>query len=85
MVDGTIVPLFMRPGLYGNVWFDRKSNYSMNVQVRALLSSCWFFSSDDSTYLHQIVSTPDLWIIDYSTGLPGSQHDATAWEETHVP
>jgi hypothetical protein len=31
MVDGTIVPLYMRPALYGNVWFDRKSNYSMNV------------------------------------------------------
>ena len=85
MIDGTLVPLFMQPGLYRNVWFDCKSDYSMNVQVRAILSSCWFFSSDDSTYLHQIVSTPDLWIIDYSTGLPGSQHDATAWEETHVP
>jgi hypothetical protein len=33
MVDGTLVPLFRRPGHFGNVWFDRKSNYSMNVQV----------------------------------------------------
>ncbi|KAJ7645860.1 hypothetical protein B0H17DRAFT_1215838 [Mycena rosella] len=33
MVDGTLVPLFQRPGLFGNVWFDRKSNYSMNVQI----------------------------------------------------
>ena len=33
MVDGTLVPLFQQPGFYGNVWFDRKSNYSMNVQV----------------------------------------------------
>lgn len=40
MVDGTLVPLFQRPGLFGNVWFDRKSNYSLNVQVsgRTLLS-----------------------------------------------
>lgn len=33
MVDGTLVPLFQRPSLFGNTWFDRKSNYSMNVQV----------------------------------------------------
>ena len=33
MVDGTLVPLFMRPGFYGNTWYDRKSNYSINVQV----------------------------------------------------
>jgi hypothetical protein len=33
MVDGTLVPLFMRPTFFGNTWFDRKSNYSMNIQV----------------------------------------------------
>lgn len=32
----------------------------------------------------QLVSTPDLRIIDYSVGLPGSQHDATAWAETYI-
>lgn len=42
MVDGTLVPLFMRPGFYGNTWFDRKSNYSMNVQV------CFFCPSNNS-------------------------------------
>jgi hypothetical protein len=36
MVDGTLVPLFVRPGFYGNTWYDRKSNYSMNVQVPVL-------------------------------------------------
>jgi hypothetical protein len=30
------------------------------------------------------VSTPDLRITDYSVGLPGSQHDATAFSETRV-
>ncbi|KIK02692.1 hypothetical protein K443DRAFT_96467 [Laccaria amethystina LaAM-08-1] len=34
MVDGTLVPLFCKPGYFGNVFFDRKSNYSLNVQVR---------------------------------------------------
>ena len=33
MVDGTLVPLFMHPGFFGNTWFDQKSNYSMNVQI----------------------------------------------------
>ncbi|KAH9952251.1 hypothetical protein BGW80DRAFT_1440900 [Lactifluus volemus] len=33
MVDGTLVPLFMCPGFFGNTFFDRKSNYSLNVQV----------------------------------------------------
>ncbi|KAF8582924.1 hypothetical protein K439DRAFT_1647406 [Ramaria rubella] len=32
MVDGTLVPLFARPGFFGNSWYDRKSNYSLNVQ-----------------------------------------------------
>ncbi|KAF8233747.1 hypothetical protein L208DRAFT_1265343, partial [Tricholoma matsutake] len=61
MVDGTLVPLFWWPSWFGNIWFDRKSNYSLNVQL---------------------VSTPDCCIMDFCIGLPGSQHDATAWQET---
>lgn len=34
-VDGTLVPLFDRPHWYGESYFDRKCNYSMNVQVRS--------------------------------------------------
>jgi hypothetical protein len=34
MVDGTLVPLFEKPGYHGEVYFDRKSNYSLNIQVR---------------------------------------------------
>ncbi|KAF9016344.1 hypothetical protein BDZ89DRAFT_961982 [Hymenopellis radicata] len=63
MVDGSLIPLYARPGLYGNVYFDRKSNYSINLQV---------------------VNLPDLRIVDFSLGLPGSQHDATAWMDTRV-
>lgn len=33
MVDRTLVPLYSKPHYYGDLWFDRKSNYSMNVQV----------------------------------------------------
>lgn len=32
----------------------------------------------------QVVSTPDCLIIDFCTGLPGSQHDATAWRDTRL-
>ncbi|KIJ54766.1 hypothetical protein M422DRAFT_152646 [Sphaerobolus stellatus SS14] len=64
MVDGTLVPLYAQPAFFGNSFFDRKSNYSMNVQI---------------------ISLPNLIIIDFGVGLPGSQHDATAWKETRIP
>ncbi|KAG6847352.1 hypothetical protein C0991_001977, partial [Blastosporella zonata] len=32
MVDGTLIPLFEKPGYHGEAYFDRKSNYSLNVQ-----------------------------------------------------
>ena len=43
MVDGTLVPLFMRPAFFGNTWFDRKSNYSLNVQVSSHCMICTYF------------------------------------------
>jgi hypothetical protein len=33
MVDGTPTNLFQKPGYHGEAYFDRKSNYSLNVQV----------------------------------------------------
>jgi hypothetical protein len=36
MYDGTIVPLFAKPGLNGDAYFTRKSNYGLNVQVYTL-------------------------------------------------
>lgn len=32
-VDGTLVPLYDRPHWYGDSYFDRKQNYSLNIQV----------------------------------------------------
>ncbi|KAH9925509.1 uncharacterized protein B0H18DRAFT_842701, partial [Fomitopsis serialis] len=32
MVDGTLIPLYTRPFWYGESYFDRKCNYSMNIQ-----------------------------------------------------
>jgi hypothetical protein len=34
LVDGTLVPLFDRPYWFGESYFDRKCNYSLNIQVR---------------------------------------------------
>jgi hypothetical protein len=79
MVDGTLIPLFRRPGDFGNTYFDRKSNYSMNVQVCGLL-----YLSNLLISQHQLISTPNCDIIDYVVGLPGSQHDASAWQETRT-
>ena len=63
MVDGSTVPIFARPHHFGNSFFDRKHQYSMNVQI---------------------ISSPTLDILDYGVGLPGSQHDATAWQLTQL-
>jgi hypothetical protein len=37
MVDGTPIVLFQKPGYHGEAYFDRKSNYSLNLQVRLTL------------------------------------------------
>jgi hypothetical protein len=34
LVDGTLIPLYDRPHWYGESYFDRKCNYSLNLQVR---------------------------------------------------
>jgi hypothetical protein len=35
MVDGTLIPLYAKPARFGNQFYDRKSNYSLGVQVSA--------------------------------------------------
>jgi len=40
MVDGTKFPLFQRPGLHGDAWFDKNWNYSLDCQVRFYFSLC---------------------------------------------
>jgi hypothetical protein len=37
MVDGTPIVLYQKPGYHGEAYFDRKSNYSLNLQVRLTL------------------------------------------------
>ncbi|KIJ30953.1 hypothetical protein M422DRAFT_186478 [Sphaerobolus stellatus SS14] len=43
MVDGTLIPLAEKPGFHGEAYFDRKSNYSFNVQVCITLPSLYIF------------------------------------------
>lgn len=33
MVDGTLVPLFEKPGFYGEAYYSRKACYALNVQI----------------------------------------------------
>ncbi|PPQ94789.1 hypothetical protein CVT25_008391 [Psilocybe cyanescens] len=58
MVNGTLIPLFEKLGHHGEAYFDRKSNYSLNVQL---------------------ITLPNLQIIDYVVGYCGSAHDATVF------
>jgi len=34
LVDGTKFPLFQKPGLHGEAWFDKNKDYSIDCQVR---------------------------------------------------
>ena len=61
MVDGTLIPLFAKPSFFGEAYFDRKSNYSLNVQL---------------------ISLPNLRIIDYVVGHCGSAHDSTVFKDS---
>lgn len=40
LVDGTLIPLYNRPYWYGESYFDRKCNYSLNIQVSRLYLVC---------------------------------------------
>ena len=63
MVDGTLIPLFSKPSFYGEAYFDRKSNYSLNVQL---------------------ITLPNLRIIDYVVGHCGSTHDSSAFKDSRI-
>ena len=69
-------------GMGRSAYFDQKSNYSLNLQVCA---PTILFINIEPTFMSQIISTPDLCIVDYALGLPGSQHDTTTWKETWFP
>ena len=82
-MDGTLVPLSKRPTWFGESYFDRKCNYSLNIQVCHDKFHARPSSPTDHHFA-KIVSLPNLRIIDFSYGHTGSTHDATAWETTRL-
>ena len=43
MVDGTLIPLFRKPGHYGEQFYDWKSNYLLSLTVCFFLPFCTVF------------------------------------------
>jgi len=84
LVDGTLIPLYARPYWYGESYFDRKCNYSLNVQVSHLYLGRVVVCCFSVVTLLQVVSLPNLRVIDFSYGHTGSTHDSTAWEDTRI-
>jgi hypothetical protein len=80
MVDGTLIPLASKPGHYSEQFFDRKSNYSLSLTVRHIMTYMFVLL----IIIWQLVTLPNLQIIDYVLGPPGSMHDATAFCESRV-
>ena len=79
--DGTAVNLYSKPGMYGDGFYDRKSNFSLNCQVGDKEDG-----RDKSTHLHlkAIIMPHNLLIVDYALGQPGSVHDAHAFQKTRM-
>ena len=67
---------------YGESYFDRKCNYSLNVQVS--LKPLGLLKNLLILYSFQIVSLPNLWIVDFSYGHTGNAHDSMAWNDTQL-
>ena len=63
-------------------WFGEsyKCNYSLNIQVCSYALSMYMFTDISA----EVVSLPNLHIINYSYGFTGSTHDATAFEKTRM-
>src|SRR5712691_1948612 len=80
MVDGTKLPLFQRPGLHGDAWFDKNRSYSLDCQV------CFYpFPCYCNLTCRQLVTLPNsLLIVDYGLGHTGSVHDSMAFRTTHI-
>ncbi|KAJ7483587.1 hypothetical protein FB451DRAFT_1129494 [Mycena latifolia] len=52
MVDGTLIALFDRPFWFGQSYFDRKRNYSLNIQVCAFKYLCLSLTRSFSRSYH---------------------------------
>ena len=41
LVDSTKFPVFQRPGLHGDAWFDKNKDYSLDCQVHSAFNCCF--------------------------------------------
>lgn len=82
MVGETTVPLYYKPHWYGESYFDQMGSYSLNVQVRPV-RICGDTPPMLKT-LAQVISLPNLRIVDFAYSHTGSTHDATVCEETRI-
>jgi hypothetical protein len=55
LADGTKFPLFQKPGLHGEAWFDKNKNYSIDCQVCKPSS---LLSTTEGPLDHQHASKP---------------------------
>jgi hypothetical protein len=79
IIDGTKFPLYQRPGLHGDAWYNKGGEYSIDCQVHAVP-----FLTEKKTYSFcQLIVLPhNLMIVDYSIGHTGSVHDSWAFCST---
>jgi hypothetical protein len=63
MYDGTIVPLFSKPGLNGDTYFTRKSNYGLNVQVQNCQAQKYGLIPHRSETSHQIYGSLIMFMV----------------------
>lgn len=80
--DGSAIPLFQKPGYFGETFYDRKSTYSMNCQVRTVRVEKQSGLSESIWQL--VIMLHNLRIINYGLGHSGSVHDAHAFLGTRV-
>ncbi|KIK99441.1 hypothetical protein PAXRUDRAFT_132042, partial [Paxillus rubicundulus Ve08.2h10] len=79
--DGSAINLFAKPGLYGETFYDQKSNCSLNCQVR----QHHFNKLRRNLLFHKLVIMPhNLMIANYALGQPRSVHDAYAFQNMHI-
>src|SRR5260221_6233842 len=77
MVDGTLIPLVSKPGHFGEQFFDCKSNYSLSLMVSSI-----FTHGSLNLLVLQLITLPNLCIIDYVLHPPGSVHNSMAFKES---
>jgi hypothetical protein len=73
IVDRMATPLFQKPGYHSESYFHRKCQYSLNVQVQHIVFNTCILTNS----CIQLITLPNLCIIDYVVGRCRSVHNST--------